>query len=887
MAMADYPPTAPPSFWYKDTSKHGARHLDGTSLRRGPSTASQLEGFLSPTPPLKGPVVESVGARIRREDTQRREELARLKQHVSELLAAKEMLESEFDTAQEQLAKATKLITTMQEALALDVEMSNRKPLRFKADLSSSPMWHTVSFAMVKKERERRFAETAAAEAERTQQEKRHREAWEHQHEMHRADLERMELARQSDLELIRKLNEELDRIRLAKDAVALLGEQRTVVEATWEAARRENDQSTSAFDADVDELSSWHFHEFLESLNIHKIVARTFEALVAHPHCPVALQKGGGRRAFLRALGSCNDATGRLTVNAVLRSSPILEELTDAIWKGLQKLSADATTIESGRTLIKQRAAASSGQGRYDTDWLDKDQCTEKLVELQRIPSFSASAPLRFETLVNELHNGPVADGMDAIMREHCAATDSDRKFLVPDARIETTSRLEYYLVTDPPAALQLLGLRAWPAGQGELRTPPALGSRRVLPLDAEVFTEGVANINKKLAALGDHSGLGFEALCAMRLYTGPLAQKYACALRVLHEKRVRQEHPLLDSYMDDVSCGNLYSTTMHHLSLGLSKLAKLERTSVVYLAVASPVPDSFFRSPMHVEATPTTAAALKDDDNCIARLSDFRGAVHLGLSTATRHKDKAFAHAAEMGRAVVLELQQGAAGQSVSFSKESSFDWLAQLPWDEATVLLEPLMTCEVHRTRLEGGFVIVEVRPSTNPAVVNDERQSNADMALSEVMMAKLDVGQPAPPSRSRPANVRGRQELDISWEKRMLARLRTLQEQQSLFAQAAALVAKATEQEIDDLTTKHMGSNNQSFVQMNRRCEITVQAALSRMRAQLQRAQEGEKRASRQRDVTAKEVELLEGWGRKSYHEDLAGSLEPMLRMARHW
>jgi hypothetical protein len=55
----------------------------------------------------------------------------------------------------------------------------------------------------------------------------------------------------------------------------------------------------------------------------------------------------------------------------------------------------------------------------------------------------------------------------------------------------------------------------------------------------------------------------------------------------------------------------------------------------------------------------------------------------------------------------------------------------------------------------------------------------------------------------------------------------------------------------------------------------------------MRAQLQRAQEGEKRASRQRDVTAKEVELLEGWGRKSYHEDLAGSLEPMLRMARQW
>ena len=118
----------------------GARHLDGTSLQRGPSTASQLEGYLSPTPPLKGPVVESVGARIRREDTQRREELAQLKEQVSELLAAKEMLESELGTAQEQLAKATKLIAAMQEALTIDVEMSNRKPLRFKADLSRSPM---------------------------------------------------------------------------------------------------------------------------------------------------------------------------------------------------------------------------------------------------------------------------------------------------------------------------------------------------------------------------------------------------------------------------------------------------------------------------------------------------------------------------------------------------------------------------------------------------------------------------------------------------------------------------------------------------------------------------------------------------------------------------
>lgn len=829
-------------------------------------------------------VIEGIHAKMKRAEMVRATERRQLEDRVHDLTRTKEQLERELYASQQQLDKAAKEITALQEALDMDAALKAREALRIGPGLASSPMWSTVSFAMVKKERERRLAETDVSEAKRKQQEQRHQREYEVQEQKHLEDLQRMERARQSDFDEIERLRKIVEGLQLNDGAVPLLGEQQKVVEVAWEAARREIEEGGEPIEEETFELSSWGFDEFLETLDLHKIVAVAFERLVADPRCPAVLQYGAGRRAFLRALGSQG---GRSTSDAILRSSPLLQGLTDVVWRGMQRVADDATRIDAGRQAVATEKAAMAAMAGsvYDIDWLNRDQCLEKLEALSRVPSFGPAALVGIETVFSAERGsnnvsfkggssfiegseakggsprnercGPSVDGLAAIMREHCVAADSDHRFLAPKVGIETTSRLEWCLVADPPAALELLGLKQWHNGG----TPPRLGSRPVTSLNSNIFKQGLAEVKERLAAVGDGSGLSLEAFCALRLYTGPLALKYTAAVRVTRDDRWRFQSPVLESYMDDVCFGNTYSTTVHHLSLALSKLAKLSKAPRVYRAVASSLPSTFF-----------------DDDS---EPGGIVGAVDLGLSTATTCKEQAMSNAAALGRAVVLEIQQGSAGRGVSFGEGSGLGWLRQLPCEESNVLLEPLLTCQVHRTRVEGGFVIVELRPSASKAVELEELQLNADVLQSEVLRAAQQSfveGQPFL-TQVAPPDIDPEKEEDarVPWEKRMLARVKVHQAQQALIAQAAMMAAKAADNEQEDFgRVQTSGSGTE---------KLRIQAAMDRAQLRGHRSREGATRISRHLQMTAREAEVLEGWGRLDYHEELRWSLSDLAHEKR--
>ena len=66
-----------------------------------------------------------------------------------------------------------------------------------------------------------------------------------------------------------------------------------------------------------------------------------------------------------------------------------------------------------------------------------------------------------------------------------------------------------------------------------------------------------------------------------ALRLYTGPLYIKYNMVLR---GARRELSNPYVRQYIANVCHSNMYPTTLHHLSLGITKLAKLTEATPVY---------------------------------------------------------------------------------------------------------------------------------------------------------------------------------------------------------------------------------------------------------------------------------------------------------------
>ena len=111
------------------------------------------------------------------------------------------------------------------------------------------------------------------------------------------------------------------------------------------------------------------------------------------------------------------------------------------------------------------------------------------------------------------------------AMIAEHTAAADADTAFEVRNYGTVTSSRIEFFFVTDPsPNRLDRLRLREWP--QEPKLIAAGRDGRRPLPIRS--FRAARRTVDAQLRT-GGEAPLSVEEFVAARLYTGPLYIKSA----------------------------------------------------------------------------------------------------------------------------------------------------------------------------------------------------------------------------------------------------------------------------------------------------------------------------------------------------------------------
>ena len=618
-------------------------------------------------------------------------------------------LQRDYDELREMMNASTK--QTEQYEL-LDQAMSGPadQPMRFTASQlhSGKSMWSNISYMVLKRERERRANEAAEF----------------------RAEIERL-------TEENRKLQKHLDRLLLPTRPAKMMGYEQSVVHESWKGAAKKLVADKKAAKEAGDNGSSqegslggsWNFESWLEPLELHRQFAAVFDAIVTDTRAPRPLASAEGRQAFLYELGSRGSDE---TVQAMLRSVPLLNTLASTIWSAAREYKEQMDMLAAAR----ERAAA------------EKDANTDADVDVDD-PAIDWDDPATFEKLQGRMLTfgkakhffasfrdtlgSPATDGLSGMAREHVAASDAAIPFTAPNYNINTTSRLEWYLVADPDRALDELGLDEWEAGGGH--TPASLGFRHVIHPTCEKYTEKVTEINGRLRALGDMEPMSIEHLVALRMYTGPIYVKYNFILRGAHDEL---SNDFFRKYLQIHCRDNRYPTTLLFVCLGINKLSALTKVQKVYRAPGGKLPDAFYKG-------------LADGS---------QGGIEMGFMSTTTEKGEAMKYASYSGVPVILEVQQGMVARGADIS------WLSQFP-GEAEVLFGPQTCCEVHQIRTEGAFYVVELRPSMSPVAQRNAIELQSDVRLANVLqrlrvdtsgglMDKIDVAVSLAIGPSRPSD-----------------------------------------------------------------------------------------------------------------------------------
>ena len=421
---------------------------------------------------------------------------------------------------------------------------------------------------------------------------------------------------------------------------------------------------------------------------------------------------RSGGRHSRLPTRGATAHARLRAMVSDILRSAPLLDALADGICASLTDFAREHRELESGL----ERRQPDAPRPRVDHLWTERLRSGEppeppvpadisffEWGEPATWPDgaleggFACGAPeLAGASLSTILGALPSTDGVPAMAREHLLGADATVTFVEPTRRIRTSSLLEWYLVVDPYLALKALDLPQWEArgrdprqeGDSSLSpdyTPAHLGSRLVANATSAHFRAKIARVNQQLAAAGDAQTLGLEAFCALRLYTGPCGLKYQMSLRAasmsVRALAARSDdvhafvggaiscngrsddmpadpstdvHAFVLGYQRHVNCGNTYPTTIAHISLGITKLARLAAATPVYRALSGPLPMAI-------------VDAVASGGNGPARWgtggggAQVRGGVEVGFISANTSLAAIKKAAAGAGCSVLLELHPG----------------------------------------------------------------------------------------------------------------------------------------------------------------------------------------------------------------------------------
>ena len=337
----------------------------------------------------------------------------------------------------------------------------------------------------------------------------------------------------------------------------------------------------------------------------------------------------------------------------------------------------------------------------------------------------------------------------LQAMKQEHHGAADSREPFTTGNYSISTTSAIEHTFVVAPqegPRLMEsarpfLLG-EAAPSGAGPdeqdswwphepaLRDDPTRRSHCRVPRPMEEFAEARAEVDTHLAAVGVPP-IRDDEFIALRLYTGPMFEKYCAVLR-----GVPPGSAFLTGKFQKLCLGNAYPATIYALGDAISKLSKISRAEKVYRGVAGlRLPDEF----------------LTRDEFGV------RGGVEFGFLSATTDRSVALAYAASgSSTGVVYEIQQtmGSRGADIS--------WCSQYPF-EKEVCFAPLLGLEVQEgaggapaKRIEGGVVVVELLASVSHGSPEEapppELQPLPDSAPSGHLSSRKSKGASIAPTAS---------------------------------------------------------------------------------------------------------------------------------------
>ena len=308
-----------------------------------------------------------------------------------------------------------------------------------------------------------------------------------------------------------------------------------------------------------------------------------------------------------------------------------------------------------------------------------------------------------------------PSVQIMNTMIQEHCDSCDSTKQWTSGNYGISTTPRTEFRLVAQECVKEfdQMISdgeaLPAeWRASRDSLvETCPDLlhndfewpqETKNVHHARAQNKSSGFLGylhhtMNMRLADSHERVLLFPEAL-ALRLYTGPLFEKYNSVCR--GGSLTGDSVAFMKEKFEELCGGgdgevNRYTTTIYVVTSALIKASKLTKAETVYRGMAGgTLPKQFWESDA----------------------SGVKGGVEFAFMSTTTNREVAFQYAAGSA-STVLKIETG------MIDKGADLGWISQYP-HEREICFPPLTSMQVMGTHVEDAVLVINLRLNLNLTV-----------------------------------------------------------------------------------------------------------------------------------------------------------------------
>ena len=418
--------------------------------------------------------------------------------------------------------------------------------------------------------------------------------------------------------------------------------------------------------DESNDDFALWTAEKWLQSLQMFEFVAAQLCSEVREWSQGDARKGERPLSRRLSAIAELEYVRSLVKAQEEKRVSLLLQVLRDA---ELQEKLAAAVYFR-GKSLLKERSS------------VEEIEMSAKYAGTLRF-----GKEKDFYAGLNAAVGQPQPKLMLAMQREHIESLDSEVDFTTSNYQIRTCSKIEWYFVVDPVAGEKYCrdkGLDVWPAE----RDSTLRSRRRRRTMDWDDLDTRLMRKNHRLNIVGAASRLLWEEALGLRLYTGPMFQKYNLVMRTALIDD-HSDEPGLRMMLDQVKAqcvGNKYTTTIHVINSGILKLKPLTQAGHVYRG-------------LHGRSIPDE---LKTPDH-----NNVRGGVELGFLSTTLDRRVAMQYARDSG--TIFELEMGL------IDRGADLTWISQYPHEQE--ILAPLTALEVKSIVVKDGAVVVQVRPSVN--------------------------------------------------------------------------------------------------------------------------------------------------------------------------